>query len=44
MKSTTKSIDLPTLTTEIFSNPSMPIDNVLAQLWKTMRLPTLLQR
>ncbi len=44
MNTTTKSNALPSLTAEILSDPQMPVDNILARLWKTMAIPTLLSR
>ena len=44
MKSATESIALPSLTNDILSDPLMPVDNILARLWKTMNIPTLLVR
>lgn len=35
---------LPNLTADILCDPQMPVDNILARLWKTMTLPTLLSR
>lgn len=35
---------LPNLTADILSDPQMPVDNLLARLWKTMTIPTLLSR
>ena len=42
MKSAIESIALPNLTADILSDPMMPVDNILARLWKTMSIPTLL--
>lgn len=44
MNSATELTALPNLTADILSNPQMPVDNILARLWKTMTLPTLLSR
>jgi len=44
MNLATKSTALPNLTADILSDPHMPVDNILARLWKTMTLPTLLSR
>jgi len=35
---------LPSLTADILSDPRLPVDNLLARLWKTMTIPTLLAR
>jgi len=44
MNLATESTALPNLTADILSDPHMPVDNILARLWKTMTLPTLLSR
>lgn len=44
MNPATQSDVLPSLTADILSDPSMPVDNLLARLWKTMAIPTLLAR
>ncbi len=44
MKSAIESITSPSLTADILSDPLMPVDNILARLWKTMNIPTLLAR
>ncbi len=44
MNSAIKSDALPSLTADILSDPQMPVDNMLARLWKTMTIPTLLSR
>lgn len=44
MNPATESTALPSLTADILSDPHMPVDNILARLWKTMTLPTLLSR
>jgi len=44
MKPATKSTALPNLTADILNDPQMPVDNILARLWKTMTIPTLLSR
>ena len=44
MNPATKSPALPSLTAEILSDPHLPVDNLLARLWKTMTIPTLLAR
>jgi len=44
MNPATESTALPNLTADILSDPQMPVDNILARLWKTMTIPTLLSR
>lgn len=44
MKSSNQSTILPSLTADILEAPTMPVDNILARLWKTMCIPTLLAR
>lgn len=44
MNPATKSTTLPSLTADILNDPQMPVDNILARLWKTMAIPTLLSR
>ena len=39
-----KSSELPSLTADILSDPHLPVDNLLARLWKTMAIPVLLSR
>lgn len=44
MNSATKPTEFPSLIATILSDPQMPVDNILARLWKTMAIPTLLSR
>ncbi len=44
MNPATKTTALPCLTTDILNDPMMPVDNLLARLWKTMAMKTLLSR
>lgn len=44
MNPATQSAPLPNLTADILSDPQMPVDNLLARLWTTMTMPTLLSR
>lgn len=44
MNPATKSPALPSLTADILSDPQLPVDNLLARLWNTLSLPTLLAR
>lgn len=44
MNPATESTVLPNLTADILSDPQIPVDNLLARLWKTMTIPTLLSR
>lgn len=44
MNPATESTSLPNLTADILSDPQMPVDNLLARLWTTMTIPTLLSR
>ena len=44
MKSITQPSNLPDLTADILSNQLMPVDNIFARLWNTMRIPALLKR
>lgn len=44
MNPATELTALPNLTADILSDPQMPVDNILARLWKTMTIPTLLSR
>ena len=44
MNPATKSPALPSLTADILSDPHLPVDNLLARLWNTLALPTLLSR
>jgi len=44
MNPATQSTTLPSLTADILSDPHLPVDNLLARLWNTMTLPTLLSR
>ena len=44
MKSITQASDLPDLTADILSNQLMPVDNIFARLWNTMKIPALLKR
>lgn len=44
MNPATQSPALPSLTADILSDPHLPVDNLLARLWNTMTLPTLLSR
>ena len=44
MNPATKSPPLPNLTADILSDPHLPVDNLLARLWNTLTLPTLLSR
>ena len=44
MNPATKSSALPSLTADILIDPHLPVDNLLARLWKTMTIPVLLSR
>jgi len=44
MNPATKSAALPSLTADLLSDPHLPVDNLLARLWNTLTLPTLLSR
>ena len=44
MNPATKLMGLSSLTADILCDPQLPVDNILARLWKTMAIPTLLSR
>ena len=44
MNPATELTGLPSLTADILCDPQLPVDNILARLWKTMAIPTLLSR